>query len=170
MAASADITGREGRSSGRIAENIRHARETGRNSCGLTAVVFFAMELAAPQRLKRIFTNSAAMRGLAKLYATCGSRREAERIARRLLGKGLVACANIFPVKSLYWWNGRIAQSGEHVLLCTTGKSLAARAEKAILDLHSYEVPCVLVLPAEGTVGYARWVQEETDASRHKKR
>jgi len=42
------------------------------------------------------------------IYITAPSLDEAEKIARRLLEKKIAACVNIFPIKSFFWWEGKI--------------------------------------------------------------
>ena len=50
------------------------------------------------------------------VYITCRDNSEAEKISRHLLERRLIACANILPVKSLYWWDGRIVDENEVVI------------------------------------------------------
>lgn len=51
------------------------------------------------------------------VYITCKNNKEANKIAKQLLQKKLIACANIFPITSLYKWEGKIANDKETVLL-----------------------------------------------------
>jgi periplasmic divalent cation tolerance protein len=44
---------------------------------------------------------------LAFFYITNPSKEEAKRIAKHLLDKRIIACANIFPIESMYWWDGK---------------------------------------------------------------
>ena len=41
-------------------------------------------------------------------YVTCKNKTEAKKISKHLLNKKLVACSNMFPVSSMYWWNKKI--------------------------------------------------------------
>ncbi len=101
------------------------------------------------------------------LYVPCGSEEEATGIARALLEERLIACANVYPSRSLYRWQGKVADEIEHVLICKTSKSRANAAEKRILDMHSYELPCVLqIQPAGVNHAYARWVVGEVSSTR----
>ena len=85
------------------------------------------------------------------LYTTAGSAEEARRIGRRLVEDGLVACVNIFPqMNSLYLWEGRVEDDDEVVMICKTTADRAPEAMAAIRESHSYECPCVLILPVEG--------------------
>ena len=52
------------------------------------------------------------------VYITNPTQKEAEKIAKHLLKKRLVACVNFFPVKSFYWWEGEILSEKEFGLIC----------------------------------------------------
>ena len=54
------------------------------------------------------------------IYVTHKNKEDAEKIARHLLGKKLIACANIFPINSLYLWKGEIERSKEVVSIFKT--------------------------------------------------
>jgi len=85
-------------------------------------------------------------------------------IARTLVEERLAACVNVIPgVRSIYRWEGDIQDDPEVVLIVKTRadryEALAAR----IKDLHPYDVPEVLVLPAVGgSSSYLAWITAET--------
>ena len=55
------------------------------------------------------------------VYVTAASEIEAERLARAAVGERLAACANIIPgMRSLYWWQGKIDEGRETVLILKT--------------------------------------------------
>ena len=88
----------------------------------------------------------------------------AGRIARALVEERLAACANVVPgVRSIYRWQGRVEEADEVLLVVKTradrGPALAAR----VRELHPYELPEVLELPAPGgSEAYLGWVREES--------
>ena len=45
---------------------------------------------------------------MAFVYITCKDKKEARKISRFLLEKKLIACANIFPIESMYRWEGKM--------------------------------------------------------------
>ncbi len=98
-------------------------------------------------------------------YVTCGSREEALRIARSVVERRLAACANILDgMTSVYRWEGRLHTDSETLLLLKTRRDLAEGLTEAIRDMHSYDVPCVTVLPVEGgNPDYLAWIIEQTD-------
>ncbi len=93
------------------------------------------------------------------VYTPCKNKHEAKKLAKSLLEKGLIACANFFPVQSMYVWKGKPVEESEMVLLCKTSASKAQKAAKLIEKLHSYECPAVLVLSAHANVAFEKWVQ-----------
>jgi len=56
------------------------------------------------------------------VLVTCGSRAEAQRIAREIVSRRLAACANLveMPVQSVYRWKGRVEKAREFLLLIKT--------------------------------------------------
>ena len=75
--------------------------------------------------------------------------------------KRFIACSNIFPIKSLYWWKGDIVDDNEVVMLV---KSVKDNYEKIIVEVknvHSYEVPCIVKYDIEANEDYEKWLKEE---------
>ncbi len=103
------------------------------------------------------------MTSLRLLYVTTKDTDEARKIARELVQRRLVACANILPkMEAVYRWKGQIEESSEVVLILKTEKQLVAKTIEAVQELHSYEAPCVLSLPIEqGAEGYLNWLSGE---------
>lgn len=83
---------------------------------------------------------------------TCGTLREARRIARGAVGRRLAACVNIIlsPVESVYTWRGRLEKAREYLLVIKTTSKKLAKLEGEVKRLHSYDVPEFLVLPIVG--------------------
>lgn len=85
------------------------------------------------------------------VYCTVPSAAIGKKIAKILLDKRLIACANILgPSRSLYRWKGKIAEARELILLVKTTESKYVNTEKTILSLHPYECPCVVKLRIDG--------------------
>lgn len=97
------------------------------------------------------------------VLVTCGSRREAEKIARSLVGARLAACVNIAgsPVRSIYRWKGRVENANEFLVLIKTSRSRFAELRREVQRIHSYDVPEMIALPiVEGSREYLAWIQE----------
>ncbi|MDJ0850972.1 MAG: divalent-cation tolerance protein CutA [Myxococcota bacterium] len=88
----------------------------------------------------------------------------ARSLARDLVERRLAACVNVVPgIRSLYRWEGEVQEDDEVLLVVKTradrGDALASR----IRELHPYDVPEVLALPAAGgSEPYLRWLREES--------
>lgn len=86
----------------------------------------------------------------------------ARKIISSLLKQKLVACANIFPVESSYWWQGKIANAKEYQLILKTKAQNFSKIEKEIKKLHNYEVPEIIAINSK-QVGkdYLKWMEKE---------
>ena len=96
--------------------------------------------------------------GFIIVYITHSSEKNAQNIADQLLQKKLVACANIFPIKSMYWWNGNIENENEYVSIVKTRPELWEILQKEITNIHPYEVPCIMKINAEANKEYEKWI------------
>ena len=99
-------------------------------------------------------------------YIICKNSSEAERIAMHLLKKRLIACANMFPIKSMYWWNSKIAKENEIVLLAKTDKINFNKVTNEVKKIHSYEVPCIMLIDAKANKEYKKWVNSELNKNK----
>ena len=97
------------------------------------------------------------------VYSTAASQAEALSIARAVLEQRLAACANIIPaMTSLYWWEGALEQAQEVGIIFKTTQEAAESLTQAIKERHSYQCPCVIVLPINGgNPDYLRWIGQE---------
>ena len=91
-------------------------------------------------------------------YVVCKNKEEAKKIAKHLLSKKLIACANIFPIESLYWWQNKIIEDKEAVLICKTTENFI-EVEREIKKIHSYEIPCILNFDVKVNKEYENWAK-----------
>jgi len=97
------------------------------------------------------------------VLTTCGSRGNAEAIAQSLVTQGLAACVQIFPVDSIYKWQGEVEQAQELMLFCKIKSADYAEVESAIRALHTYETPEIVEIAIEkGAPAYLRWIASVT--------
>lgn len=94
-------------------------------------------------------------------YITCKDEEQAQEIGRLLLEKELIACANIYPVNSLYKWEDKIRNDKEWILWCKTKSYLKKDIETYIGSIHSYEIPCIVQFEAQANIEYSNWVAEQ---------
>ena len=116
---------------------------------------------------KRINSVAPTSKSPGKTYVvvltTCGTRREADRIARSLVTARLAARVNISsgPLRSIYRWKGKIEKAGEFLLMIKSSRHRLPALQAEILRLHSYKVPEFLVLPVSaGSSAYLAWLDE----------
>lgn len=99
------------------------------------------------------------------VFITTATRQEGERIGRALLDERLAACVNMTPVHSAYWWQGRVEEAEETLLVVKTAARLVGEVTARVRALHSYTVPEVIALPIQdGNPEYLRWIDESVRA------
>ncbi len=98
------------------------------------------------------------------VYVTVPNQEEAELISKILLDEKLSACVNIFSnSKSYFRWNGKIEFNSEVSIFIKTKESLVNSVSKKIIELHSYECPCIISLPITGgNPEFLSWIGNET--------
>lgn len=97
------------------------------------------------------------------IYVTTGSEEEARKISRHLLEKKLIACANYFPIQSVYSWKSKINESKEFALLVKTTEERSSKTKEEIEKIHSYQVPCVTRIKVEPNKKYGDWMMEQLE-------
>ena len=98
------------------------------------------------------------------LLSTIDDRELADQLAARLVQERLAACVNIIPnISSVYKWKGEVEHATECLMLVKTSSERVGAAIRRIKELHSYELPEVIVLPIErGLEAYLDWIVSET--------
>lgn len=98
------------------------------------------------------------------VYTTAENENGAKRMGRTLIEKKLAACVNIIPgMKSIYRWKGKIEKGDECIMLVKTLERNVNRITEVIKDMHSYELPCILVIPIiDGLKEYLDYIRSET--------
>jgi len=104
------------------------------------------------------------MTELGVVMVACKSASEARKIGGYLVEQKLVACANIIPgIESIFFWQGKLSQEKETLLILKTRKALFSRLVTAVKKLHGYQVPEIIALPVlAGEKNYLDWVAKET--------
>ena len=95
------------------------------------------------------------------LYITCKNKKQARAISKHLLKKRLIACVNIHPIESMYWWKGKLVDDKEFVIIAKTKKNHIKTIRKEVKKLHSYEVPCIMDIDVDANEDYLKWVKKE---------
>jgi len=100
-----------------------------------------------------------------EVHTTIDTREAAQKIAETVVAKRLAACVQISgPITSVYWWQGQIEHAQEWVCTAKTQKKLYQELEKAIKEVHTYDVPEILATEiVEGIQIYENWIAQETN-------
>lgn len=95
------------------------------------------------------------------VYVTASSLEEAKKIAKHVLEKKLAACVNIFPVTSMYWWEGKIEGALEFAMIIKTKTEKFSELKDEIKSIHSYTTPCICAIAIEdGLREFLNWIDE----------
>jgi periplasmic divalent cation tolerance protein len=95
------------------------------------------------------------------VYITCKDKKEARKISKHLLEKRLIACSNMFPIKSMYLWKGKIEEDKEYVIIAKILEKNFSKVKKEVKLIHSYDVPCICLIKSEANKDYSDWVKKE---------
>lgn len=93
--------------------------------------------------------------------STCPDEATARRLAEALVSERLATCVNrVGGVASTYFWDGRLQDDAEILLIIKTTAARLAGLEARLQALHPYELPELVVLPVlGGNERYLQWVR-----------
>ena len=94
------------------------------------------------------------------VLVTCPRGRHADTLATLVVRERLAACVNILPsVQSWFWWNGKVDQAKESLLIMKTSARRFSALMRAVRAHHPYEVPEIIALPIMRSFQpYLAWV------------
>jgi len=89
---------------------------------------------------------------------------KSKKIINLLLTKKLAACVNkIKTIESFYWWENKICNDKETLLVIKTKKILFEKIVKEIKKVHPYKVPEIISIEINnGNKEYLDWIKEVT--------
>ena len=98
------------------------------------------------------------------VLSTYPDRKSADATASMLVEKRLAACVSIMRIEqSVYRWKGKIDEDHECILLAKTQDDHVKDAVRKIRELHTYDLPDIIVLPIIGGLKeYLTYVVDET--------
>ena len=105
------------------------------------------------------------MANLILILTTMPDDDRADAFARTLVEEQLAACVNVHaPMVSTYRWKGQVEREAERQLVIKTTRERLPDLEARLRTLHPYELPEFLVLAANGSDAYAKWVADGTSS------
>jgi periplasmic divalent cation tolerance protein len=98
------------------------------------------------------------------IFTTCGSEETALTIAAAVVDQGFAACVNILPsIKSYYYYKGGTHLDEEVMLMIKTSRDRFEAVSQVITELHTYEIPEILMVPVEAcSDSFLEWIEEST--------
>lgn len=87
---------------------------------------------------------------------------EARKISKTLIEEKLAACCNIIEkVNSIYFWQNKIEDDFESLIVIKTKKEVFPELVKRVKEMHKYTVPEIIALPIiDGSESYLNWINE----------
>jgi periplasmic divalent cation tolerance protein len=104
------------------------------------------------------------MESIVIVLTTVPDAESAKTLADSILRARLAACVTRLPgAQSRYWWQERIEEAQEELLLIKTTDDLTQALQAHIRAHHPYETPeCLCLGVASGLPEYLQWVRQET--------
>lgn len=97
------------------------------------------------------------------IFTTIHKKEIALKIGRALLQNRLIACFNLSPIQSAYWWKGKILEERETLMILKTRQENFEKIEKVIDEQSGYEVPeLIAIKPSKVNKKYLQWVKSES--------
>lgn len=123
--------------------------------------------LAALRSTECKFIQIRVMSNLIRVIVSCPSREEGLKISEMLVREKVAACAQLSgPVESIYHWKDKIHQGQEWRLEIKTRIGLYDTLEEKVKELHSYDVPEIIIAPIRGgNEDYLKWIVSTTTKS-----
>lgn len=97
------------------------------------------------------------------VFTTLPNADSARAMARMLVERHLVACAQVEGIESFYRWEGVVQHEPEHRLMLKTTANRYPAVEAAIREQHPYELPAIYAVPVtQAFQPYANWVADNS--------
>ncbi|MEM9916930.1 MAG: divalent-cation tolerance protein CutA [Bacteroidota bacterium] len=97
------------------------------------------------------------------VYITHPTESAAKKITSFLIERRVIACANLFPITSAYWWKGVVQNDKEWVSIVKTTHERWEALEKAVVEVHPYDVPCIIRTTVDANQAYEDWIRSCVD-------
>jgi len=99
------------------------------------------------------------------LLSTFSTIDEANKISKLAIESKIAACANIFPINSIYSWNENIENTNEYLVIYKTTDKKIKQLRKFLEENHSYEVPEIIDFELNHTNSkYLDWIIQSTQS------
>jgi periplasmic divalent cation tolerance protein len=96
------------------------------------------------------------------VYITFDKKEEADSLCNLLVQERLVAGVHLYPIEAIFHWKQEVVHRGEFLAVVQTSVKLWPMLRDRIEVLHSFEVPCIMMVESEVNDSFARWIDTET--------
>jgi periplasmic divalent cation tolerance protein len=93
-------------------------------------------------------------------YVTFPDADSAKKVIQTLINERLIACGNVVSAKSFFLWQEKINDENETIAFLKTRHENALLLEKRLLELHPYDIPCVIRTMVDCNEKYFEWVNQ----------
>ena len=101
------------------------------------------------------------MTDLIIILTTMPDDERADALARTLVDEELAACVHVYPpVASTYRWQGTVEVERERPIVIKTSRRCLPELDRRLHALHPYELPEFVVLSAEASDRYGKWIND----------
>ncbi len=96
------------------------------------------------------------------VFTTFSDKKEAHNLGHKLLEKKLIACYNLIPAEAAYWWEQKIVDEKEFLMIIKTNKNFET-VKKFITEYHGDDTPEIIGVETK-KVGekYLKWLKDIT--------
>eukprot|EP01023_Acetabularia_acetabulum_P018601 TRINITY_DN19398_c0_g2_i5.p1 TRINITY_DN19398_c0_g2~~TRINITY_DN19398_c0_g2_i5.p1 ORF type:complete len:179 (-),score=25.80 TRINITY_DN19398_c0_g2_i5:237-773(-) len=104
------------------------------------------------------------LEGVVAVYVTVPNMETGKKIAAKLVETKLAACVNIIPgLTSVYWWEDKVNEDPELLLMIKSQKKLLTDLTKQVQKIHPYDECEVIATDiVGGSPTYLQWVMDST--------
>jgi periplasmic divalent cation tolerance protein len=84
-------------------------------------------------------------------------------IGKKMVERGLCACVNFTPVRSIYTWKGKVEDQQEYIAFFKTTRESGKELKEALAKLHPYDVPEIIELKlSDVSLPYLSWLESSS--------
>ncbi len=95
------------------------------------------------------------------IYTTCKNEEEGKKLAKLIIEHHMASCVNVWPIQSVYRWEGEIKEDQEAGVLVKTLESKLQPIEDLIMQNHAYVTPFIGAVDVRRiNHAYKEWMSE----------
>ncbi len=96
-------------------------------------------------------------------YVTHASHENALSFVEQMIEGHHIACGNVLPIDSCYWWQDTMENETEYVSILKTSTDKANQIRSIMREIHPYDTPCFIHWEVHANDDYATWIDEHVE-------